>query len=159
MVRAVWKKIVNSKAEWTLHSTFSLNCFQLKVVFCCRFSWDEMVAYDFPTMLEYVLKTTGAKQLSYVGHSQGSLIAFTGLSRNKDLASKVSQYFKFISKYICTDYGTLTFYLKHQNGISTYGKTSFGRYLSITKWAALITQEPTQSITTPDMSSLAIEAN
>ena len=33
-------------------------------------SWDEMAAIDFPTQVEYVLSQTGAKQLSYIGHSQ-----------------------------------------------------------------------------------------
>lgn len=35
-----------------------------------NFTWDEMAAIDFPTQVEYVLSQTGAKQLSYIGHSQ-----------------------------------------------------------------------------------------
>jgi len=53
------------------------------------FSWDEMVAYDLPAMINFILLTSGKSELFYVGHSQGSLIAFTGLSRDVQLAAKV----------------------------------------------------------------------
>jgi pimeloyl-ACP methyl ester carboxylesterase len=42
------------------------------------FSWDEMAAYDLPTQIEYVLKTTGQSQIPYIGHSEGTTQAFAG---------------------------------------------------------------------------------
>merc|ERR1719285_1714088 len=57
-----------------------------------NFSFDELAAHDFPTMINYVLNATGAKQLIYVGYSQGSLIAFTGLSIDPSLSGKIKKY-------------------------------------------------------------------
>ncbi len=54
------------------------------------FSWDEMAKYDLPAMVDFILNTTGHKQISYVGHSQGTTIAFAGLSISKDLQSKIN---------------------------------------------------------------------
>lgn len=53
------------------------------------FSWDEMSNYDLTAMVNYVTKTTSQPQIFYVGHSQGTLIQFAQLSKNKDLASKI----------------------------------------------------------------------
>ena len=53
-------------------------------------SLDEMAKYDLPAMVDFILKTTGHKQISYVGHSQGTTIAFAGLSISKDLQSKIN---------------------------------------------------------------------
>lgn len=51
-------------------------------------SWDEMAKYDLPVSIDFVLNQTGYKQLHYVGHSQGTLIAFVHLSTTQ--SSKVS---------------------------------------------------------------------
>jgi pimeloyl-ACP methyl ester carboxylesterase len=48
-----------------------------------------MQKFDLPAMINYVLEVTGQQQLNYVGHSQGSLIAFAGFSTNQELARKV----------------------------------------------------------------------
>jgi len=48
-----------------------------------------MANHDLPSMLNYVLHVTSAQKLFYVGHSQGTLIAFARLSRDHVLASKV----------------------------------------------------------------------
>ncbi|ELT87656.1 hypothetical protein CAPTEDRAFT_5448 [Capitella teleta] len=57
-----------------------------------QWSWDEMAYYDLPAMLNYALRQSSQERLSYVGHSQGTLIAFTGFSANPDLAKKVKQF-------------------------------------------------------------------
>ena len=36
------------------------------------FTWDEMAKFDLPTMIEYVLETTGEQELFYAGHSMGT---------------------------------------------------------------------------------------
>lgn len=38
-----------------------------------NFSFQEMAQYDLPAMFEYVQNITGAKKVTYIGHSQGSL--------------------------------------------------------------------------------------
>ena len=56
-------------------------------------SWDEIARYDIPAMLNFVLKKTEQPSLYYVGHSQGTLVAFAELSRNLDLAKKVKSFY------------------------------------------------------------------
>lgn len=52
-----------------------------------RCSYDEMIEYDLPAMVDHIRTTTGQSQIYYVGHSQGTLVAFCGFG-NPDLASK-----------------------------------------------------------------------
>ena len=53
-----------------------------------KFSFDEMAAYDLPAMVDYVLNITKKEHLYYVGHSQGTMMAFAGLSENEELRKK-----------------------------------------------------------------------
>lgn len=57
------------------------------------FSWDEMAKYDFPAIVNFILKKTAQPSLYYAAHSQGCLIAFAELPRNKDLAQKIKAIF------------------------------------------------------------------
>ncbi len=50
------------------------------------FSMDDHALFDVPTTVEYVLSQTGFSSLPYVGHSQGTAIAFAGFSSNPELA-------------------------------------------------------------------------
>ena len=52
-----------------------------------------MARYDLPAMLKFVLSKTSQPSLFYVGHSQGTLIAFAEFSRNKELAKMVKKFF------------------------------------------------------------------
>lgn len=54
-----------------------------------EWSWDEMAKYDVPAVVDTVLALTNATQLSYVGHSQGTTLGFTGFL-NASVASKIS---------------------------------------------------------------------
>ena len=53
------------------------------------YSWDEFAKYDLPATINYILTYTQAPTLSYIGHSQGTTIAFAEFSRNQTLASKI----------------------------------------------------------------------
>eukprot|EP01101_Sappina_pedata_P012874 TRINITY_DN9222_c0_g1_i1.p1 TRINITY_DN9222_c0_g1~~TRINITY_DN9222_c0_g1_i1.p1 ORF type:complete len:404 (-),score=127.47 TRINITY_DN9222_c0_g1_i1:73-1284(-) len=57
-----------------------------------EFSWDQMAQYDFPNMVDYVLSATGAKTLGYIGHSEGSLQVFAGLSERPEFAQKLNSF-------------------------------------------------------------------
>jgi lysosomal acid lipase/cholesteryl ester hydrolase len=48
-----------------------------------------MAKYDIPATLNHILNYTQSSSLSYVGHSQGTTIAFAEFSRNQTWASKV----------------------------------------------------------------------
>ena len=54
-----------------------------------NFSWDEIAQYDLQSMINYALKASNQESLFYVGHSQGTLVSFAQLSKNRQLASKI----------------------------------------------------------------------
>uniref|UniRef100_A0A4W6ESM0 Lipase n=2 Tax=Lates calcarifer TaxID=8187 RepID=A0A4W6ESM0_LATCA len=58
-----------------------------------RFSHDEMALKDLPAVINYILKVTGQEQIYYIGHSQGTTIAFIAFSTLPDLASKIKLFF------------------------------------------------------------------
>ena len=45
------------------------------------FSWDDMARDDLPSMISYILNATKHTQVAYVGHSQGTAIAFAEFGR------------------------------------------------------------------------------
>ncbi|KAH9520010.1 hypothetical protein Btru_071466 [Bulinus truncatus] len=57
-----------------------------------QFSWDEMAKYDLPAMINFVLNSTAVDQVYYVGHSQGTTIAFAEFSENQELASRIKHF-------------------------------------------------------------------
>nr|XP_020656952.1 gastric triacylglycerol lipase-like [Pogona vitticeps] len=54
-----------------------------------EFSFDEMAKYDLPASIDFVLQKTGQQQVTYIGHSQGTTIAFIAFSTNLQLAAKI----------------------------------------------------------------------
>uniref|UniRef100_A0A1A8CTY9 Lipase n=1 Tax=Nothobranchius kadleci TaxID=1051664 RepID=A0A1A8CTY9_NOTKA len=54
-----------------------------------RFSYDEMALKDLPAVINYILTLTAQEQIFYIGHSQGTTIAFIAFSTLPQLASKV----------------------------------------------------------------------
>ncbi|XP_015746714.2 putative lysosomal acid lipase/cholesteryl ester hydrolase [Python bivittatus] len=56
-------------------------------------SFDEMAVYDLPASINFILNKTGQEQLFYVGHSQGTTIAFAGFSALPQLAKKIKMFF------------------------------------------------------------------
>ncbi|CAJ1081319.1 gastric triacylglycerol lipase isoform X2 [Xyrichtys novacula] len=57
------------------------------------FSYDEMALKDLPAVVDYILKVTSQEQIYYIGHSQGTTIAFIAFSTLPDLASKIKLFF------------------------------------------------------------------
>ncbi|KAJ1668406.1 cholesterol esterase [Coemansia sp. RSA 1646] len=56
------------------------------------FSIDEIATIDVPTTVDFILKETGAPNLTYIGFSQGTAQMFMALARNKSLNSQVSRF-------------------------------------------------------------------
>ncbi|CAF3996256.1 unnamed protein product [Adineta steineri] len=58
-----------------------------------NFSWDDMARDDLPSMIYYILNVTQHTQIGYIGHSQGTLIAFAEFGNlNNNLQNNVSFY-------------------------------------------------------------------
>ncbi|CAL8284138.1 unnamed protein product [Merluccius merluccius] len=54
-----------------------------------KFSYDEMAQKDLPAVVDHILKVTGQEKIFYIGHSQGTTIAFIAFSSMPELASKI----------------------------------------------------------------------
>ncbi|XP_057591921.1 lipase member K isoform X1 [Hippopotamus amphibius kiboko] len=57
------------------------------------FSLDEMAKYDLPATINFIIEKTGQEQLYYVGHSQGTTIAFIAFSTNAELSKRIKIFF------------------------------------------------------------------
>lgn len=53
------------------------------------FSWHEIGTIDLPTMIDFVLETTGFQKLHYIGHSQGSTSFFVMASERPEYNEKI----------------------------------------------------------------------
>ena len=62
-----------------------------------------MAAYDLPAMINYVLQVTGQEKVFYVGHSQGTLIAFNEFADNPALGNKIKAFFALAPIYTLND--------------------------------------------------------
>eukprot|EP00891_Asterochloris_glomerata_P003135 jgi/Astpho2/3135/Aster-03418 len=73
-------------------STFSREHISLSPADTEFWSWsfDEMAAYDLPAVIDFICSATGARELGYVGHSQGTTMGFAAFSSQPELADKVS---------------------------------------------------------------------
>jgi len=83
----VWLGNIRGNTYSSNHSTLST-----KDKAFWDFTFDEMAEIDLPAQLYYVLKKTGVDDLMYVGHSQGTEIAFIEFSRNHELAKHINFY-------------------------------------------------------------------
>ena len=52
-----------------------------------------MASQDLPAFINYITNITNQQQIYYVGHSQGTMMAFAEFSRNKLLARKVKRFY------------------------------------------------------------------
>jgi lysosomal acid lipase/cholesteryl ester hydrolase len=106
-----------------------------------QFSWDEMAKYDLPTMLQYVLDTSGATNLHYMGHSMGTMTAFALFSMNQTIADKVTNFFALGPVATVGDIkGVLKLLAPYTNDIAwlldSVGLNEFLPSNAITKWMA-----------------------
>eukprot|EP00064_Thunnus_orientalis_P023643 superscaffoldBa00009149_g23895 len=52
-----------------------------------------MALKDLPAVVDHILKVTGQDQIFYIGHSQGTTIAFIAFSTLPELANKIKLFF------------------------------------------------------------------
>ncbi|XP_069424115.1 lipase member J-like [Ovis canadensis] len=57
------------------------------------FSFDEMAKYDLPASIDFIVKQTQQEQIFYVGHSQGTTIAFITFSTIPKIADRIKVFF------------------------------------------------------------------
>ncbi|KAM5236460.1 lipase member J [Ctenodactylus gundi] len=57
------------------------------------FSFDEMAKYDLPASIDFIVKQTGQEEIFYVGHSQGTTIAFIAFSTMPKIAKRIKVFF------------------------------------------------------------------
>ena len=50
-----------------------------------------MALKDLPAVIDFITETTGQQQIYYAGHSQGTMMAFAGFSRNQSLAKRIKK--------------------------------------------------------------------
>ncbi|EGC35478.1 hypothetical protein DICPUDRAFT_92027 [Dictyostelium purpureum] len=55
-----------------------------------NWSLDELVRYDFPSIVNFICDRTGAKSISYIGFSQGTAQGWAALSTNTAVAKKIN---------------------------------------------------------------------
>lgn len=51
--------------------------------------WEELGSFDLPASVDYILKETGQKKVSYVGYSLGCAVFFAGTNLKPDLNDKI----------------------------------------------------------------------
>lgn len=74
----VWMPNIRGNSYSRKHTTMSADALMDKSYW--DFSFDEMIKYDMPAIISYILKKTNSSTVSYVGHSQGCQIMFGLLS-------------------------------------------------------------------------------
>ncbi|GMT16549.1 hypothetical protein PFISCL1PPCAC_7846, partial [Pristionchus fissidentatus] len=57
------------------------------------FTWEDLAAHEVPSIIDYILKETGRKQLIYVGNSQSGLVAMTLMSTREEYNDKIAALF------------------------------------------------------------------
>ena len=56
-------------------------------------SFNEIVRYDLPAMMDHIVSVTGQAKLYYIGHSQGTAMGFAGFSSNHTLGAMVKRFY------------------------------------------------------------------
>ncbi|GMT11554.1 hypothetical protein PFISCL1PPCAC_2851, partial [Pristionchus fissidentatus] len=58
-----------------------------------RFSFDEMAQFDLEAMVDKAMEVSGSNYVHYVGYSQGTMMMFAKLAREKQFAKKIKKFF------------------------------------------------------------------
>jgi len=55
-----------------------------------KFSWDQMAQFDLPAQMSYIRNETGYDRVGWIGHSEGTMVVFAGLSLHPEWADMFS---------------------------------------------------------------------
>lgn len=83
----VWLANYRGSIYSTNHTRFSVSSKEF-----WSFSIDEMVKYDLPAEIDYILEQTNQSSIGFIGHSQGNLMMFALLSINDDYTEKIQPF-------------------------------------------------------------------
>nr|XP_039250443.1 gastric triacylglycerol lipase-like [Styela clava] len=114
-----------------------------------RFSWQQMSEYDLPAMVDAVLRLTDQTSLYYIGHSQGTLIAFARLSEDPVFNKKIKMMFGLAP---VATLGHIRSPIKMfsgltdiaQFGVSLFGGAEIMPSTSLSKWITIKLHKMTQ---------------
>jgi pimeloyl-ACP methyl ester carboxylesterase len=74
------------KAKETKNFCKEITSFISLIIFT---SWDEIGNYDIPSIINYIIKSTGQTKLSYIGHSLGCGVFFIAMVKHPELNAKI----------------------------------------------------------------------
>jgi len=131
----VWLGNVRGSLYSRYHKTLNAN----KDEKFWRFTWQHMAKYDLPAMVDYVLDKTNRKSLHYIGHSQGTLIAFASLSEIPEMNNKIKTFFALAPvsglAHITSPLASLTTFASFVNkGLSLLGGCEILPKKKISEW-------------------------
>jgi len=91
------------------------------------FSFTEMALHDLPACVTYLQHTTGEKKIDYIGHSQGTMIAFAGFSSNTTLGAQIRLFIALAPVATVKHVKGFMKVLGYGSGIAKYIVTLLGR--------------------------------
>lgn len=69
------------------------SCIIVFVITVNSISFNEIVKFDLPAMIDLIANVTSGAQLFYIGHSQGTAMGFAGFSSNHSLGALVKRFY------------------------------------------------------------------
>merc|ERR1712142_81467 len=84
----VWMGNVRGNTYSKKHETYEVDSKQF-----WDFSFDQISKFDLPAMIELALSKSSASSLYYVGHSQGTMMIWAGVSENQFLQKRIKLVF------------------------------------------------------------------
>ncbi|KAI1281863.1 Lysosomal acid lipase/cholesteryl ester hydrolase [Halotydeus destructor] len=98
------------------------------------FSFDEMVKYDMPAVIDYIRNHTQSATVAYVGHSQGTGIMFGLLSTQPQYNDIIRPYIALAPVTNVTYFKSPIKYLAYDSGLVELMKLKGGPFLPAGKW-------------------------
>lgn len=93
------------------------------------FSIDEMVKYDVPNVISYVLKQTKKNKLDYIAHSQGTTTFLLAFTQNVKFFNKTVDHFGAIGMVPNLKYAKSPL-IKYFSKVNFLNKLSFGNFMN-----------------------------
>ncbi|XP_039305526.1 lipase 3 [Solenopsis invicta] len=78
------------------------------------FSWHEMGTIDLPTMIDYIVKTTGRETMFYIGHSQGTTTFFVMATERPEYQEHIEEMYALAPIAYCGRMKNLLFQFMSQ---------------------------------------------